>query len=586
MMWNVFLCIPPLLFGQMSTMLSQADAIAQKYNAEVAKASPPSPLPQPFNALSRASTWFSIDLEEIHAPALDTLTDDLLWDQLYEIGVQGVYLKGLKQGGAFRTKIAVDPKWGDWENLAMLLEKKGIALIGDAVGVATGVGSDFDLALKNVGEYPGLYHLVEIEPRDWKLLPTPMKNQFANVPWLTLQELHKKGYVPEQFTPYIKESSWNTTAPICCADGTVRRWIYLKEQKDDPAINWLNPSFAGCRIATSDVLDSIYNLGDQILQIDSAISLSAKETLSLWIRKLGAFSVLKTHGGLCEWKQAPTDLIVDNLTPAALLHALIAKDPEVLKLLYRLLLEEKIDVKRLVHTLQPIDRYSCDWAEFLAEPKKQFQYYEEILTADALRQRLLKQDAAALQGPDPVSWPSVCLNQLKDNQSAMLKTHLLLALFYAMQPGTFSFSVSDLLGLVKPASVDLTSSSESAMYGSLPSQIQNSHSFAMQLRNILKVRNQSGIASAELIAVPNTQNPSLLVLVHKLKNNQMLQMLAINFGNSPAMQSFEIPAIRQTSAIDLLSGLSLKKPLDSSCFCLEVPPLSGKVILFQTKYFP
>lgn len=583
MTWKILFCLPPLLFGQVDSMLLQADAIAQKYNVEVAKAPPPSLAPQPLPCLATASVWFSIDLEQIQSPSLDTLADDVLWDQLYEIGVQGVYLKGLKQGGAFRTKIAIDPKWGDWENLAMLLNKKGMALIGDTLGIATGVSSDFELALKNVGEYPGLYHLVEIEPRDWKILPTPMKSHFANVPWLTLQELHKKGYVPEQFAPYIKESSWNATAPISCTDGVVRRWIYLKENKNDPAINWLNPSFAGCRIATSDALDSIYNLGERILQIDSGISASAKETLALWVRKLGGFSVLKTHGGLSEWQKASTDLIVDNITPPALLHALIAKDPEVLKLLYRLMLENKMEPKRLVHTLQPLDRYTCDWAEFLEEPKRQFQYYEEILTADALRQRLLKEDAATLQGPDPVTWPSICLTQL---QGGSLNAHLLLALFYAMQPGVFSFSVSDLLGVTKPTTVDLTASSEDASYGSLPSQMNNTHSFAMQLRKILGIRKQSEIASAELIAVPNTTSRSLFVLIHKLKNSQMLQMLAINFGDKSTTQMFDIPAIRQTSAIDLLSGLSVKKALDSSSFCLEVPPLSGKVILFQTKYFP
>ena len=105
----------------------------------------------------------------------------------------------------------------------------------------------------------------------------------------------------------------------------------------------------------------------------------------------------------------------------------------------------------------------------------------------------------------------------------------------------------------------------------------------MQLRKLLFAR--AGIESADLIAVPNTNQKGVIVLIHQLQNNNMIQMLAINFGKTAATQIFELPAIRQTSAINLLTRLAEKKPLDSSTFRLELPPLSGKAILFQTKYY-
>ncbi len=580
-MWKYFLLISSFAFGQMETMLLQADAIAEKYNTEVAKAPPPSLLPQVTNCLNTASVWFTIDLAQITSPAFETLKEENLWDFLREIGVQGVYLKNLKTGGKFRVAIGVDPKWGNWDDLALALQKKQLALIGDSLGRATGLNFDFACALRNVGEYLGLYHLIEIEKKDWKLLPN-ISTSFANVPWLTLQELHKKGYVPEKDAPYVKESSWNATAPISCVDGKVRRWIYLKEGKEDPVINWLGPSFAGYRIATADMLDSVYNLGQSIFSIEDG---SAKDTLALWARKLNRFSSLKTKKGLSSWKKTKSDLIFDTLTPSALLHALIAEDAEVLKLTYRLFLEEGIKTNRLVHTLQPFDEYTCDYAEFLAEPKRRFQYHEEFMTAEALRLRLLKEDAAKIKGPDPTTWPSLCDASLPNQRDNLMNTHLLLALFYAMQPGVFSFSVPDLLGLTSEEVVNILNPNENSLYGSLSSQMKNSCSFAMKLRKLIDVRIQSGIDTAELIDVPNTKQKGLLVLLHKLKGSQMTQMLAINFSKSPVSQTFEMPNIRQTSAIDLVTGLAEKKPLDSSTFQLNLSPLSGKVILFQTKYF-
>jgi hypothetical protein len=571
------------------SFLYQAEEVSQKFSLEVAKLSPPSLIPQPQTCLNQASIWFTIDLSQLQAPAFEMLNDETLWDHLRDIGVQAVFLKGLKKGGQQRTGMGIDPKWGsDWNDLALCLQKKGITLIGESLGASTGVNIDFGLALKNYIPYQGLYHLIEIEKKHWKLLPTTSPAElFVNVPWLTLQELHKRGYVPEKSTPYVKKSSWNATGPVKCADGKVRRWIYLTEEKGNPAIDWLNPSFAGSRIAAADTLDSIYNLGQKIIWLDDAINWSAKETQALWIRKLSASSVLETKGALDEWKKAPTDLISDTLTRPALLHALIAEDAEVLKLMYRLFLEEGIEVKRLVHSLQPFDAFRCDWALFLADPRKRFQYYEEMLTGEALRMRLLKQDIATIGEKGSATWPSYCLAALgeQEKRDDLIQTHLLLALFYAMQPGAFSFSVSDLLGLKNLETVDLLNPNEGSLYGSLSSQMKNSLSFANQLKQILLIRKESAIENGELLSIPETKQKGLFLALHRIQGSSLLHLLAINFSKTEAQQTLEIPQIRQTTAIDLMTQLAEKKPLNSSTIQLNLPPLSGKVILFQPKYY-
>jgi len=584
-------CTPKSFAIGSESMLDQAEKIAKQFTVETAKTPPPLLSPQPQSCLDTASVWFSIDLGQIKGAAFQSLNCEMLWELLREVGVEGVYLKGLKAGGEFRTAIGLDPKWGDdWNGLAMTLGKRGIALIGDSIGSSTGVCPDFFLALKNYGEYPGLYHLIEVDQRDWTLLPKVNPSELAaNIPWLSLQNLHKKGYVPEQFSPYVKQSSWNASGQITCADGKVRRWIYLKENKFDPVIDWLNPTFAACRIATADALDSIYNLGEKIIQIDASISMNAKETLSLWARKLGAFSALENKNGLDEMKEVSSDLMTDTLTRPALLHALIAEDAGALKLMYRLLLDERIETKRLVHILQPFDAFACDWSELMLHPRREYRYYEETLTGEALRMRLLKEDVDRIGEKFPATWPKYCMDALgiKDFNQHRLEigsAHLLLAFFYAMQPGVFSFSASDLLGLLANEPIDLMEPNENTLYASFPCQLRNRNSFASQLRNILTVRRENNLQSAKLIAVPETKQKGLLLLVHQLRNHT-LQILALNFSRVKASQTLEIPLIRNTSAIDLMSGILEKKPLESSQIRLDLPPLSGKVILFQTKCY-
>jgi len=584
------------------SMLFEADQIAKKYQLEVAKTPPPTSIPQTQACLEKASVWFSIDLDRValcgEQTVFESLNSEELWDYLREMGVRAVHLKGLKQGGAFRTGLGIDPRWGtewEWKNLASLAKRRGIALIGDSIGPSTGLGADFSLALKNYGEYPGLYHLIEIQEEDWKFLPgIPTGQSMANVPWLKLQELHKRGYVPEQFSPYTKESLWNATARIKGVDGHVRRWIFLKENQCHPVVDWMDSSFAGVRLASADALDSIYRLGEKILLFDSKISGNAKETLSLWVRKLGAFSSQEIEGGIGDYKQASADLAVDSLTRPALLHALIAEDAEALKLTYRLFLEEGIETKRLVHVLQPFDRYACDWAEFICSPKKKFLYYDEQLTGEALRHRLLSEDAAKLGGDHfpECTWMGYCaaalgIQDFEKHSEDIAEAHLLLAFFYAMQPGVFSFSVSDLLGVFpgQKKSLDLMGLNQGTLYSCLPNQFKNCRSFALRMKQLLRVRADQALDSADLIGVPKTNNRGVLILVHRMRDTRFVQILAINFGRTSAKERLDMPAFQNATAINLMTGHSENKPLDSSSFILDLPPLSGKVILFQPKYY-
>src|SRR3990167_9525638 len=144
------------------TMLNQAEQIIQKYENDVSKKAPPVLTPQTEKCLNTANIWLEIDLHDLHSPALETLHNELFWNLIKEMGVQGVRLKDLKEGASFRTGLGIDPKWGNgWELFASPLEQRKIVLILDAMGNSTGMCPDFWYALQNQTPYLSFYHLIE-----------------------------------------------------------------------------------------------------------------------------------------------------------------------------------------------------------------------------------------------------------------------------------------------------------------------------------------------------------------------------------------------------------------------------------------
>ncbi len=102
-------------------------------------------------------------------------------------------------------------------------------------------------------DYPGIYHMVEIDPRDWEHLPeVPPGADSVNIDPATEEWLDKAGYIIGRlqrvifYAEGVKETNWSVTRPVVGIDGVERRWVYLHYFKDgQPSINWLDPSFAG-----------------------------------------------------------------------------------------------------------------------------------------------------------------------------------------------------------------------------------------------------------------------------------------------------------------------------------------------------
>ena len=121
------------------------------------------------------------------------------------------------------------------------------------------------------------------------------------------------------------------------------------------------------------------------------------------------------------------------------------------------------------------------------------------------------------------------------------RVHLLLAMFNAMQPGVFALSGWDLAGMLtvdagrgrrpdrrgrhaldqprraRPARRRRARPRGPAcraarsLYGTLPEQLADPHSFASRLRAIIDVRDAYGIATATQIDVPEVSNKAELI---------------------------------------------------------------------------
>ena len=159
--------------------------------------------PDPRAAIEKASVWFTAyPISMITKPGtsfLGTLGDEDLWAAFEEIGIDGVHTGPVKKAGGIvgwdatpsvdghfdRISTQIDEAFGTEDEFRTMCEVAAGHLgmvIDDIVPGHTGKGADFRLAEMKVGDYPGIYHMVEIPEQDWHLLPTVGRGQGLGQP--------------------------------------------------------------------------------------------------------------------------------------------------------------------------------------------------------------------------------------------------------------------------------------------------------------------------------------------------------------------------------------------------------------------
>jgi trehalose synthase len=504
------------------SMLQDARELAVQLTGQGSMWQNPFARPDPKAAVHAAPVWFTAyPISLITRPDrsfLGTLADPALWRVFSDIGIRAVHTGPVKRAGGIagwdttpsvdghfdRISTAIDQAFGtedDFRRMCQVAADHGGTIIDDIVPGHTGKGPDFRLAEMNVDDYPGIYHMVQIAPEDWHLLPAvPAGGDSVNLDTEAEEALEKAGYIIGRLQrvifhdPGVKDTNWSATSEVVGPDGVTRRWVYLHYFKEgQPSINWLDPTFAGMRLVIGDALHSLGDLGSGALRLDAngflgveksaeglpawseghPLSEAANQLIASMVRKMGGFTFQELNLTVDDIKitsEAGADLSYDFVNRPAYHHALATADTEFLRLTLNIALHSGVAAASLVHALQNHDELTYELVHFATLHRDDlFTYHGVEVTGGQLAEHVRAELVQTLTGPSApynaifttngiasttVSVIAAALGyQTLDNFTSqdvrdIKRAHLLLAMFNALQPGVFSLSGWDLCGLV------------------------------------------------------------------------------------------------------------------------------------------
>jgi len=474
---------------------------------------------RPRDASAIGSVWFTAYPAAIITPeggtVLEALGDDRLWSALSELGVQGIHNGPMKRSGGLsgreftptidgnfdRISFDIDPKLGTEEQMLQLSRvaaAHNAIVIDDIVPAHTGKGADFRLAEMAYGDYPGLYHMVEIREEDWELLPeVPPGRDSVNLEPPVVDRLHEKHYIVGQlqrvifFEPGIKDTDWSATGEVTGVDGKVRRWVYLHYFKEgQPSLNWLDPTFAAQQLIIGDALHAIDVAGARMLRLDAngflgverraegtawseghPLSVTGNQLLAGAIRKAGGFSFQElnlTIDDIAAMSHGGADLSYDFITRPAYHHALVTGDTEFLRMMLREVHAFGIDPASLIHALQNHDELTLELVHFWTlHAYDHYHYKGQTLPGGHLRELIREELYERLTGEHAPYNLKFVTNGVACTTASVIaaalnirdldaigpaeveqiqRLHILLVMFNAMQPGVFALSGWDLVG--------------------------------------------------------------------------------------------------------------------------------------------
>ena len=508
---------------QEQSMLAGAGAVAAQFSGSPGMWQNPYANPNPRAAIEKASVWFTAYpvsmITKSGRSFLRTVGDEGLWRLFETIGINAIHTGPVKLAGGIsgwertpsvdgqfdRISTQIDPAFGtedEFRSTCQVAAAHNGIIIDDIVPGHTGKGPDFRLAERKVGDYPGIYHMVEILPEDWSLLPSvPSGLDSVNLDAPAEERLEKAGYIIGRMQrvlfkePGVKDTNWSATASVTGVDGIERRWVYLHYFKQgQPSINWLDPTSAGMRLVMGDALHSLHALGAGALRLDAngflGLEKSAEGNAPAWseghplseavnqmiasmVRKVGGFTFQELNLAIDDIRntaQRGADLSYDFVNRPAYHHALAVADTEFLRLTLNIALESGLQPISLVHGLQNHDELTYELVHFAAAHADDMFTFRganltgaelavtirgeliERLTGDAGPYNAIFTTNGIASTTATVITAALGITDLSNlNQQLIEKVkqgHLLLAMFNAFQPGVFAFSGWDLGGLL------------------------------------------------------------------------------------------------------------------------------------------
>ncbi len=368
------------------------------------------------------------------------------------------------------------------------------------------------------------------------------------------------------------------------------------------------------------------------------LSLTANQLIAGLVRKVGGFTFQElnlTVDDIAFMSQGGADLSYDFVTRPAYHHALVTGDTSFLRLMLWTMHKHGVDPASLVHALQNHDELTLELVHFwtlhkddsytlagrtwlgseLREHIREVMYerltgegtlYNLRFTTNGVACTTVSLIAATLGISD--------LEQLSEEQKQLIqRAHLLLAMYNAFQPGIFALSGWDLVGalpLPREAVVSLLADGDTrwiqrgaydlldanpdathsaaglpratALYGSLPAQLQQPGSFVRRLRRMLAVREQYRIYAARQIDIPEVRSPGLLVMVHELPDQLGIQVSALNFGATAIDESVTLHTVPDGEAVDMFNDQVVGQ-VNAGELAVRLAPYTGKSYLLRPR---
>lgn len=510
------------------SMLKDADVLARQLSGSPTMWRNAYARPDARRAIATSDVWFTAyPISLITRPGqsfLAGLGDEELWAAFERIGITAIHTGPVKRAGGIagwldtpsvdghfdRISTQIDPAFGtedEFRALCDVADTHGGSIIDDIVPGHTGKGADFRLAEMGFKDYPGIYHMIEIPPEDWALLPdVPDGADSVNLDPATEHELAEHGYIIGAlqrvifYTPGVKETNWSATSPVIGPDGVTRRWVYLHYFKQgQPSINWLDPTFAGMRLVIGDALHSLGELGTSALRLDAngflgveksaeglpawseghPLSHAANHIIAGMVRKVGGFTFQElnlTIEDIRDTGAVGADLSYDFVGRPGYHHALATGQTEFLRLALTTSLRLGVQPVQLVHGMQNHDELTYElvhWATRHGDDLFRFrgrdiaggQLAEEVradlteaLTGAADYNRVFTQNGIACTTASLIA-ATRGIARLDDiteeDVPAIRDAHLLLCAYNAWQPGVFALSGWDLTGMLTVPAVEV-----------------------------------------------------------------------------------------------------------------------------------
>lgn len=337
------------------------------------------------------------------------------------------------------------------------------------------------------------------------------------------------------------------------------------------------------------------------------LSVAANQLIGSMVRKVGGFTFQELNLSMDAIRSTSLvgpDLSYDFVTRPAYQHALAMGDTGFLRLALREGLRIGIDQGALVHALQNHDELTYELVHFATAHRTDLYIlggveYTGADLAEKIRDDLRRRitgpagpyNAVFTQNGIASTTASVIaaslglhdLSAITDNDVRRIRdAHLLLAAYNALQPGVFALSGWDLVGALpvdRDDVADLVATGDTrwiergafdlmghnphanrsaaglpkarSLYGTLPDQLGDAESFASRLASTLHLRDAHGIATGELLEVPEPGDPAVLILINRLAIGA-LQISVFNFSERDVAASVTSSHLREgASVVDL-----------------------------------